>query len=110
MALMRIGKSVISTSLASPPDNLDNGNVVEAVVLGGGGGDVVDTEGDDTCLQRGLICLSIEAIVLLLPKLEATDGLASLFTLEVIFEVEDGDMGEDESSSLACVFFSCLIR
>ena len=63
MARMRTGKSVISMSW--PP--------VEDV------GEAVDTDGEDTCLQRGLCCCFSETVILE----DAT--------------VAEGEIGEEES-------------
>ena len=64
MARMRTGKSVISMSW--PP--------VEDV------GEAVDTDGEDTCLQRGLCCCFSETVVILE---DATTA--------------EGEIGEEES-------------
>ena len=66
MARMRTGKSVISMSWRSPVEDV---------------GEAVDTDGEDTCLQRGLCCCCFSE------------------TATVILEdaTAEGEIGEEES-------------
>ena len=63
-------------------------------------GEAVDTDGEDTCLQRGRCCCCCCWCC----RLSET----------VVLETEasaEGEIGDEESwYSLACVFFSCLMR
>ena len=66
MARMRTGKSVISISWP-PPDDEDVG-------------EAVDTDGEDTCLQRGLCCCCCFSETAILEEATA-----------------EGEIGEEES-------------